>query len=270
MSYAAAWSKWFDVIEGGAAPFSATMFELANLDQAKDVLDVGTGVGEPAVSAARSLPEGGRVTAIDRDPKMIDLAYERARGLGVENVDFHVADVESADLPEGAFDVVLARWSLMAVKDKPRTLRSLAKTLRPGGRLVAGLWADPSQVPALALAQRTVYEHFDWPMENCVPQGAFSLADRDSTLELFAGAGYRDLSTVSCDVVYDFDSPASYIQYRLDVADSIWDEMAGMAEEDWQAAFRAIEDRLKPCLTSDGRCRIVSHAYCIAAQVGAH
>ena len=61
MSYANAWSKWFDVIEGGAVALSATMIQHAGLTRAKRVLDIGTGLGEPATTAARLLPSGSRM-----------------------------------------------------------------------------------------------------------------------------------------------------------------------------------------------------------------
>ena len=70
MSYAKAWLKWFDVIEGGAAPLSARMIQLANLKRSHDVLDIGTGIGEPAVSVVLALDHDVRVLAIDRDPKV--------------------------------------------------------------------------------------------------------------------------------------------------------------------------------------------------------
>ena len=158
MSYADAWLKWFDVIERGAEPLSRRMLELAALGEADRVLDLGTGIGEPALAAARALGPRGRVRAIDGDPAMIALARERAAGAGVATVAFEVADIESVALDAASFDCILARWSLMFVEDLPRVLERLNRSLRRGGRLVMAVWAPAEQVPALTLARRIARE----------------------------------------------------------------------------------------------------------------
>ena len=132
MSYANAWLKWFDVIEGGAAPLTERMLALSALEGGHQVLDIGTGLGEPALSAATRLNDAGHVLAIDRDPNMIALARERAKASGVSSIDFRVADVEALDLAPNSLDVVLARWSLMFVADLAGALAMLRKALRSG------------------------------------------------------------------------------------------------------------------------------------------
>ena len=88
MSYAHAWVEWFPVIEKGAEKLNQRMLELAELDQAKSVFDIGTGVGEPALSCARRLGADGHVVAIDCDSAMIDYARQRAVELGISNLEF--------------------------------------------------------------------------------------------------------------------------------------------------------------------------------------
>ena len=144
MSYAEAWLKWFDVIEGGAAPLSARMIELAGIDGACDVLDIGTGIGEPAVSAALAMGGGGHVLAVDRDPEMIAAGRQRAEVIGVSTIDFTVAKIETMALAPDSLDAVLARWSLMFVDDLKGVLTKLAGALRPGGHLAAAAWARSS------------------------------------------------------------------------------------------------------------------------------
>ena len=50
---AASWEKWFHIIEGGAQGLSDRMVELAAIGPGARVLDVASGLGEPAVAAAR-------------------------------------------------------------------------------------------------------------------------------------------------------------------------------------------------------------------------
>ena len=135
MSYADNWLKWFHVIERGASGLSARMLDLAHAEEAVQLLDVGTGIGEPAITAATYMQNFGQVLAIDRDPIMIGLARARARARGVDNVNFAIADIDSLGLASASMDTILARWSLMFVGNLPAVLTDLARILRPGGYL---------------------------------------------------------------------------------------------------------------------------------------
>ena len=61
------WRKWYDVVEAEAAGqvVSRTLVEMAGLGPGDTVLDIGTGYGEPALTAARAVMPGGRVIATD-------------------------------------------------------------------------------------------------------------------------------------------------------------------------------------------------------------
>ena len=75
---AAGWKKWWAVLEHGAQPVSDRLVELAGVGAGARVLDVATGSGEPAVTAARRAAPGGRVIAVDQSPGMLSIARERA------------------------------------------------------------------------------------------------------------------------------------------------------------------------------------------------
>ena len=143
MSYAHAWLEWFPVIEKGAARLNQRMLQLAELEHSKTVFDIGTGIGEPALSSARRLGPEGHVVAIDRDSAMIEYARQRATRLGITNVEFEVADIDDFVCPEPRFDVIFARWSLMFATDLEALLRRLSSFLRPGG----GWWRRPGMRP---------------------------------------------------------------------------------------------------------------------------
>src|SRR6516225_4710077 len=83
---AAGWKKWWPVLEGAAQPVSNRWVELARIGAGACVLDVATGSGEPAVTAARRIAPGGRVLAVDQSPGMLTIARERAETLGISNV----------------------------------------------------------------------------------------------------------------------------------------------------------------------------------------
>jgi len=96
------------------------------------VLDVGSGVGDVALMAARRVAPGGHVIGIDLDESALRRARHRAVQEGLSNVKFHASDFHdytSNDL----FDAVVGRCVLLHQHDAARALSSAAKHVRSGG-----------------------------------------------------------------------------------------------------------------------------------------
>jgi SAM-dependent methyltransferase len=101
------------------------------------VLDAGCGNGLPV---ARALAARFDVTGIDLSPVQV----ERARAL-VPGARFLVGDMTSAELAPGAFDAIVAFYSIINVPlaDQPALLQRFAEWLAPGGWLLAVVGRDP-------------------------------------------------------------------------------------------------------------------------------
>ncbi len=110
---AAAWDKWFHIIEGGAQGLSDRMVALAAIGPGARVLDVASGLGEPAVAAARRAGPEGAVLATDLSPEMLGYGRKRAEKLGLDNIEFRQMDAQALELPEASFDAVLCRWGVI-------------------------------------------------------------------------------------------------------------------------------------------------------------
>ena len=50
---AAGWQAWWETIERGAQKFSDKIIQLAEIQPGDKVLDIATGMGEPAVTASK-------------------------------------------------------------------------------------------------------------------------------------------------------------------------------------------------------------------------
>jgi len=96
------------------------------------VLDVGSGVGDVAIMAARMVAPGGRVVGIDLDESALQRARHRAATEELSNVQFHACDFQDYT-SSGLFDAVVGRCLLLHQPNPAMALTSVAKHARSGG-----------------------------------------------------------------------------------------------------------------------------------------
>ena len=97
------------------------------------VLEIGCGHG---VAATYVCERGGRLTAIDRSPKMIEAAAKRnAEHVAAGRAEFLVASLEDADLGERRFDTIFAVRVGLFHREPDRARRLAERWLAPGGTL---------------------------------------------------------------------------------------------------------------------------------------
>jgi protein-L-isoaspartate(D-aspartate) O-methyltransferase len=105
----------------------ALMLEAARIGPGDRVLEIGAGSGYASAVASRL---AAHVDAVERHPRLVELARERLQRLGYGNVDVHCGD-GSGGWPAGApYDAIVVAAA------GPRVPESLRRQLAPGGRLV--------------------------------------------------------------------------------------------------------------------------------------
>jgi len=129
------------------APITERLFREAGIGPGQRVLDIGSGVGDVAMLAARLVGPSGEVVGIERDPKSIAKARARVAEARLHNVNFTQSDV--GEIPDSEpFDAAVGRFILMWLPDPVAALRSLSRLVRPGGVFA---FHEASWAPLLAL-----------------------------------------------------------------------------------------------------------------------
>lgn len=110
------------------------------------VLDVGAGPGYATLDLAGVVGPTGRVVAIERSPRFVEVLREECRRRGYSHVEVVEADLMDAartrHVGDGSFDVAWCRWVASFVSS-PVTLTDLIRdAVRPGGRVVLHEYAD--------------------------------------------------------------------------------------------------------------------------------
>lgn len=99
-----------------------------------ELLEFGCGTGGTAIAHA---PHVRHVTATDFSRTMLDLAEERARIAGVQNVTFREADINTFSAPDNSYDMILALSLLHLLKYPERAIGRIRDMLKPGGYFVS-------------------------------------------------------------------------------------------------------------------------------------
>jgi ubiquinone/menaquinone biosynthesis C-methylase UbiE len=132
---------------GNFTPIAATtvlvgeqLCESVDLRAGQRVLDVATGSGNTALSAAR---RSCVVTGIDFVPYLLETARKRAE-IEQLKVEFKEGGAENIPFPDESFDVVLSTFGCMFAPDQARTASELVRVCRPGGKIGLAAWTPDS------------------------------------------------------------------------------------------------------------------------------
>ena len=137
---AAHWRQWEPYLEAGMWPVTHRMISALRLQPGCRVLDVGSGLGDPALAIALAVGHSGSVVGVDPAPGMIETCRERAAVLGLPNAHFELGSLDDLDEPPDSFHAATARFSIMFAPHPPGLLSRVRRLLRPGGLLVISNW----------------------------------------------------------------------------------------------------------------------------------
>lgn len=116
-------------------PFTDHLLRRAGISAGMRVLDIGCGVGDVSLLAARIVGRGGRVTSLDFDGQALMTLKERANAEALGNIECVKGNVHDWD-SERRFDAVIGRHILIHSKNPLDVLQRSAGMLEPRGLAV--------------------------------------------------------------------------------------------------------------------------------------
>jgi SAM-dependent methyltransferase len=119
------------------------------LEGVRDVLDVGSGVGHWGRLLASVLGEGVRVTGIEREPRWVEVASERARARGLgERFSYRVGEATRLPFADDTFDLTTCQTLLIHLREPSVALAEMLRVTKPGGRVIV---AEPNNLTGALL-----------------------------------------------------------------------------------------------------------------------
>ena len=240
------WQKWWKPIERGAEKISRRLTERVEIKSGSTVLDIATGIGEPAITAAKQVGSNGHVLATDISPQMLSVAKQRAISLGLQDViEFIKGDIETIVLPPSAFDAALCRFGLMFLPDLEGGLSNIYKSLKEGGRFAAAVLGSPDKVPFISLPLNIVLKETNTPPPPPGTPGPFSLSDENSLKNSFITSGFKDPTIEKMNLSLDFESADEFTNFVIAIAAPVQTILAKQSHERKEEILKAITEAAK-------------------------
>lgn len=149
------------------------------------VLDIGCGVGGPAIVIARDLAPK-LLVGIDVEPFLVEKGRQNIADSGLNGVvDLRLVEVGPLPFEDQSFDVVFSKDSLIHVKDKTALYKEVLRVLKPNGQFAASDWLRSVDAEELA-------GYNEWQSLTSLN---FSMQTVEETKTEMIGAGLVDVKT---------------------------------------------------------------------------
>lgn len=238
------------------------------INSSSKVLDIATGIGEPAITAAKKVSngDGGHVLATDIAPQMLSIAKQRAASLGLQEIiEFKEGDAETIDLPTSKFDAALCRWGLIYLPDLKAGLSNIHRSLVDGGRLAAAVWASPDKVPFLSVVMSTVLRETQKPPPPSGTPGPFSLADQSITETALSETGFKDIAVERMNVIFTYSSPEEYTHFHQAILAPAHALLADQPPKRKEEICNAVTQAVKKYADNKGSVKLDNEVICFSA-----
>jgi ubiquinone/menaquinone biosynthesis C-methylase UbiE len=199
------WKKNRQVFVGALGELTEQAFAELPPPRGGRCIDIGCGFGDTTQRLADLVGPEGFALGVDSSREFIEDARREAAESGVTNVDFEVADVQTAQW-EPNYDYAFSRMGTQFFAAPVPAMRAIRGALKPGGHLNKICWRRKDESPFWAETEQVVRRFLSRPEEyeadTCGP-GPFSLGNPETTHGILAAAGFDEIELHRRDFDYN-------------------------------------------------------------------
>ena len=209
------WVEYLDATETSLEPFNKIMLEYTGITEAEVVLEVGCGGGANSIELAKRVGSGGSVTAVDISAPILSIA--RARGAGIQNLEFVEGDAAIIKLETGHYDLIFSRFGVMFFSAPVCAFVHLRNSMKPSARMVFLCWRTLEENAWMNVPTRAIFTIIPPAGPPPAPDdpGPFSLASRTRIEEILTAAGFRMIQVKAVDIKMELGTLPDTVEYFM-------------------------------------------------------
>ena len=214
--------------------FNQILDEEVELPQEGEILDLGCGTGDYAVSAAVRLGAKGRVHGVDPSEARLNIAQAKASVKKLDNISFHVGSVSAPGVFPESFDFVIADLGWHPQAEIPLAIKHTRELARPGATIALLCATRGSFDEFHSIYWETLYRE---SLLEYSPRIEALALDRPTTtdLESFAKAAHlQRVHSVTQKQLFAFDDGSAFLTSPL---------IANYFMPDWVSLMAEAEER---------------------------
>lgn len=123
------------------------MVELIELDGDElHILDLSTGTGNIAVELGKKFPNA-KIYGIDISDEMLNIARSKTKEQGIDNITYHVQDVENLAFGDKKFDLITCGYGLFFYPNMDRAFCDVCGMLKEDGKFIFSTFSENAFQP---------------------------------------------------------------------------------------------------------------------------
>ena len=243
---AEAWHRWGPTLEEWLGQATDIMLDMAGVGPGSRVLDVASGAGGQAISAARRVGPDGYVLATDISSNILEFAANSAREAGLSNVETRMIDGESLEeLEEGSFDAVISRVGLIYFPNQQKALAGMRRALKPGGKIAAVVYSTPENNKFFSVPISIIRRRAQLPPPLPGQPGPFSLGSPGVLEEVLKSAGLIEVHSQVLSAPLHLPAAAECVRFERESFGALHQMLSGLDDAQKAEAWSDIERGLQ-------------------------
>jgi SAM-dependent methyltransferase len=185
-------------------------------------------------------------------PEMVAQAAEAAASAGLTNMHCKESRAESLSFDDATFDAVLCRFGIMFFSNPQESVREALRVLKPGGRVVYGVWGPRAANPFHHVLLNVLDRHVDQPAPDPDAPGAFRHASPGRLASMLRDAGAADVRETTMRFHIDLPSFERYWEIRTSTSGTLLEKLRRMPDAEREQFKSEVEQGAHPYLTAEG------------------
>lgn len=246
-------------------PLTHAIIQKARIFQSSRILDLATGIGEPALSIARTYGNSVKIVASDLIHPMLLAARNEAAKRNYHSIHFCRCSGDELPFIDGSFNTIVCRFAFNFFADPMKSLTHMIRVLKPSGRIVLVVWHEMKFNPVHDVINRAIEKIFPSkpdPVHDCDP----GYENPGVLANLLVKAGFNLVEEDIFDFMMELDVELEeYCKIRAEISDHLRDKLPQMSNEQKDELFEEIRNGFRPYY-QQGRMRLPAKMLIVSAQ----